>query len=168
MNQMTSTLAVDRLKQVLSYDEATGIFRWKASPSSRVRAGDVAGGRKGRGYIVIRIDGIKHYAHRLAWMYAHGSLPIAEIDHINGDHGDNRLCNLRDVSSQVNKQNIRVSRQNSKTGVLGVFPCKRTGKFIAAICVDGRQVWIGKFPTQEQAHEAYVTAKREFHQGGTL
>lgn len=167
MNPMTSTLSAERLKQVLSYDEVTGVFRWRVSPSSRVRAGDVAGGRKG-GYIVIRIDGTKHYAHRLAWLYTHGSLPIAEIDHINGDHGDNRLINLRDVSPQVNKQNIRVSRHHSKTGVLGVFPCKRTGKFIAAIGVDGRQVWIGKFPTAERAHEAYVTAKREAHQGSTL
>lgn len=41
--------------------------------------------------------------HRVVWIAAHGSVPDGcEIDHINGDRFDNRLCNLQAIPGDEN------------------------------------------------------------------
>ena len=97
----------------------------------------------------------------------HGEWPADEVDHINGDSTDNRLCNLRSVSREVNQENIRRAKRNSKTGLLGVMHT-RGGKYRSAIRVRGVFHHLGHFDTAEQAHAAYVEAKRRLHEGCTL
>ena len=62
-------LTANRLRKVLSYAPATGIFRWKVSASTRAPVGTIAGAKNGRGYRQIRIDGRPYSASRLAWLY---------------------------------------------------------------------------------------------------
>lgn len=63
------------------------------------------------GYIVhnIMFDGIKKQcrAHQIVWIAANGlyDKDALMIDHINRDRKDNRLCNLRLVDSQGNRDN---------------------------------------------------------------
>jgi hypothetical protein len=40
--------------------------------------------------------------------------------------------------------------------------------FVARIVSEGRRTYLGIFETPEAAHEAYVQAKRELHQGCTI
>jgi len=99
-------ITVERLKELLNYNETTGAFTWKVTPKSyRVAVGDVAGGVHSKGYIHIKIDGVTRFAHRLAWLYVFGSLPKQQIDHINRIKTDNRISNLRDVSATENNRN---------------------------------------------------------------
>lgn len=57
------------------------------------------------GYKIIHI-GKTRLAHRLVWEVFNGEIPKGmEIDHINTIRGDNRLSNLRIVSSKENKAN---------------------------------------------------------------
>src|SRR3546814_10359716 len=58
-------------------------------------------------------------AHRVIWAIVFGESPVAQIDHINGDRSDNRLKNLRAVSIQQNRRNMRRPRRNT-SGCLGV------------------------------------------------
>jgi len=67
-------LTAIRLRKVLSYAPATGIFRWKVSASTRAPVGTIAGAKNGRGYRQIRIDGRPYSASRLAWLYMTGNL----------------------------------------------------------------------------------------------
>ena len=60
----TRLLTAARLREVLDYDRATGIFTWRVSPSPQVKAGDVAGHIAKNGYVQIGIDGAVQYAHR--------------------------------------------------------------------------------------------------------
>ncbi|MCO5738896.1 MULTISPECIES: HNH endonuclease signature motif containing protein [Stenotrophomonas maltophilia group] len=160
-----------RLLEVIRYEPETGAFIWKIATSRKTRVGSVMATRskasRGGVYLQGRIDGRIYRLHRLAWFYMTGSWPANEIDHINGDSTDNRWTNLRDVPRAVNQQNVRSAKRNSKTGLLGVIPA-RGGKFRAAIRVGQQFHHLGHFDTAEEAHAAYVCAKRRLHEGSTV
>jgi hypothetical protein len=42
------------------------------------------------------------------------------------------------------------------------------GRLSASVWVGGKRVYLGRFDTAEEAHAAYVAAKRRLHQGCTL
>jgi len=103
------------------------------------------------------------YASRLAWFYVHGAWPDGQVDHINGDHTDNRLSNLRVLTNAQNAQNRSRARRNNSTGLLGVSYDKRDDRYRARIMVDGRMVSLGYHPTAHEAHAAYLEAKAALH-----
>lgn len=56
------------------------------------------------GYRVITDHYQTFHVSRIIWIAAHGIPPAdREVDHINGDRGDNRLCNLQLVTPSENK-----------------------------------------------------------------
>ena len=82
---MKRSLDGKSLRSLLDYNPDTGIFWWRMQPSRSVKAGAAAGSVSSKGYIVIRINGMKFMAHRLAWLHTHGVWPEHEIDHLNGN-----------------------------------------------------------------------------------
>jgi hypothetical protein len=74
------------------------------------------------------------------------------IDHINRDRLDNRLSNLRVITSKENSYN-RTKNSNSENKYKGVQ--KRGDKFAAVICKDGIKKEIGGFLTEEDAARTY-------------
>jgi hypothetical protein len=88
------------------------------------------------------------------------------LDHINGVRDDNRIANLRCVSASDNLNNQRTPHTNNKSGYLGVSPFR--GKWRAVIQIEGKQVHLGVFDTPEEAHHAYIEAKRTHHQTNQL
>ena len=160
--------------ELFEYDAETGIFRWRVtmvggnySSFVKARPGDIAGKvDKSTGYVRIRTHGEKFFAHRLAWLFVTGEWPRLHIDHKDGDKENNRFGNLRDVTRSVNLQNRKgPSKKNKSTGVLGVRAAN--DKFLAEIRINGKTRNLGRFDTTEQAHAAYLTAKRKFHEGCT-
>lgn len=163
-------LTAERLREVLHYDASTGEFTWKKKPSersARAKVGSRAGWVVAGGYRFIGIDGEKLGAHRLAVMYATGVMP-SETDHIDGDPTNNRLANLREVTHRENMQNMRRARKQNRSGTLGVSLHPTTGRYRAAIEVDGERRHLGYHATAEEAHAAYLAAKRHLHEGNTL
>lgn len=100
-----SAVTADMVRSVLFYCPTTGAMRWW-------RSGKLAGGTKD-GYTIIRIFDRNFPAHRLAWLLVNGTWPTGVIDHINGDRGDNRSCNLRDVTPTENARNRRFRRRRT-------------------------------------------------------
>ena len=130
-----------RLKELMHYDPDTGVFTRKIA-TSRVKIGDVAGSiSKTHGYVRLWCDGTLNYAHRLAWLYVHGSLP-EHTDHINGIKHDNRIANLRSVTQAENNRNLS-RRCSNKTGCTGVIWRPRIGKYCAYITVRTKQEYLG-------------------------
>ncbi len=162
-------LTQSRLKEILDYDAETGIFKWSKSCGHSF-AGKEAG-CPSRGYLTIRIDGQLYFAHRLAWLYAYGEMPSNFIDHRDHKKSNNRIDNLRDVTKQGNGQNQIKALITSRTGFLGVYKdntARLKKKFKAQINVDGKTLTLGRFATPEEAHAAYITAKRIHHPTCTI
>lgn len=85
-----------------------------------------------------------------------------QIDHRNGDGLDNRRSNLRVASVAQNAANRGPSR-TSRSGIKGVFPCSWTGRWIAQITHERRQINLGRFDNIEDAAFAYRGAALLLH-----
>lgn len=157
----------DTVREHLDYNPADGSFHW-VSHFWAGNVGRVAGTTNASGYVVVRVCGKLYYAHRLAWLLSTGGWPKQSIDHINGNRADNRISNLRDVSQQVNVENLRGPQRNNTTGFIGVTFDKRKKRFVAQIKVNYKVKRLGKFKTAEEAHNAYLAAKRTLHRGCTI
>jgi hypothetical protein len=112
-------LTHERLRELLHYDKATGVWTRLVSTSSRARAGAIAGSIVPSGYRVIGIDGCIYFSAPLAWFYVKGEWPKLEIDHKNLDKADDRWENLREATHGENQRNKRLQK-NSSTGYIGV------------------------------------------------
>lgn len=77
------------------------------------------------GYLILKIKGRQFKAHRVAWFLHYGSFPEMEIDHINRNRSDNRICNLREATRMCNIRNT-TKIANPETGVVGVYVDKAT------------------------------------------
>jgi hypothetical protein len=162
-----SEITAELLKQMVRYDPYSGIFTWRV-PRKSQKAGDCAGSTTGR-YIRISLFDRPYSAHRLAFLYMTDAWPNGPVDHINGDKRDNRWCNLRQADATINAQNVRKPSKRNGLGLLGVSPPQRgRTQFKATIQVDGKSVHLGYYKTAEEAHEAYLKAKRSLHAGATI
>lgn len=124
------------LKSVLSYNRRTGIFRWR----QHVRApqGGAIAGCDDHGYIGIKIKRVRYGAHRLAWIYVHGSIPAGrEVDHRD----------LKGLSSA------------NTSGFKGV--CLSPFGWTAQIQVHRKKIRLGYFQTPELASAAYLAYAKD-------
>ncbi len=156
----------EELTALLDYIPETGDLLWKVKNNRRIVIGSRAGTINDHGYIVIRLNGLRYRAHRLVWLYVNKTWPTNDIDHINGQRDDNRIENLRDVTTAENIQHQTAAQKTNKTKLLGVS--KRKHGFIARICTNGVIKHLGSFKTPEEAHQAYILAKRKLHATNTL
>lgn len=88
-----------------------------------------------------------------------GDWPTDQIDHINGDKGDNRIANLREATNAENNRNTGAGQANT-SGFKGVCWDKAKGKWRAQIEIDGRGAHLGYFTTPEAA---YVASAAKHH-----
>ena len=103
------------IKELLHYEPNTGIFTWLKHRGGKTKKGSIAGSLHKCGYMVIRINVKHYYAHRVAWIYVHGSIPEhVLIDHINGKRNDNRIENLRLATYQQNNENRGIKHTPSR------------------------------------------------------
>jgi hypothetical protein len=154
-------LTAERVRELLSYDPDTGVFLWIKARRA-VTVGAVAGSSYGNGYLRIKINDRAHLSHRLAWLYAHGEWPAAQIDHINGIRSDNRLVNLREATPGENQQNV-ASTRSTPSRRLGVTWDKRARKWRARIKINRKETHLGLFETIEGAAQARAKAKAQMH-----
>lgn len=142
--------ACEILKQKgFNYNKITGEI---TSPEGNVMNG------KTLGYIMIntRVDSkiITTQAHRFAFYCMTGRLPNGCIDHINMNRSDNRWENLREVTHQENCFN---------TNAKGYYFNKDVGKYQSQIIINKENIYLGLHETEEEAHNAYLEAKKVYH-----
>ncbi len=125
----------------LEYNPETGeIYSHK---KKRILKGYV---NKDRGYRYHGTGGKLYISARLCWFLHYGEWPDGEIDHINRDRLDDRLCNLRVVNRRENNLN---RKPQGRLKVRGVSMHKN--KYKVQRCINGQQNYYGLFETLEEA-----------------
>jgi hypothetical protein len=159
--------------EIFDYHQETGALIWKVRPLSHFKrsrtclavnnrfAGTHVKASGSYGYYRAFVNGRSYKAHRIIWEMHRGSIPTGiEIDHINGNPGDNRLCNLRLALHSENMRNMKTHKDN-KLGVKGVF--KHQGKYRSRIMLSGIMHDLGCFEDIEAARSAYDNAAKVLH-----
>lgn len=151
------------LQECFIYDESTGLLTWKSRPSSHFKSeryrkafnkrmsGKIAGSIDIQtGYIKLSISDKTYYAHRIIMELSGFGTKDFQIDHINGNKSDNRLCNLRVVDGEGNAKNQKRAINNS-SGYVGVTWSKDMLKWRAAISINKKLTHIGYYDSIEDA-----------------
>lgn len=162
------TLAIEKLNSIVSYEKETGFLFWKKHKNQSSKEGSVAGSVDCEGYVTVRTAWGAFKAHRIAWAIHFNEWPKSFIDHINGNKSDNRIENLRIASHSQNCQNKRKALPSSKSGLIGAMFDNTTGRYRSRIWVGKKRISLGSFKTAEEAHAAYIEAKRELHEFCTI
>lgn len=150
-----------RLRALLSYNSATGVFTWRVDRGGKARAGTRAGSVGPSGYVLIGIDGEKYYGQRLAWLYVTGVWPAVKIDHRSTNRSDNSWLNLREADDFQNAQNAKGKRSSGKHK--GVYWDAQTGKWRAQVVAKGVTISLGRFSDLDEARSAYNKAAEQHH-----
>lgn len=144
-----------RLKELLRYDPATGVFTWRSSGKGRRSAKGLVAGclskhGNGKDYWKIRVDGVLYHAHRLAWFYRTGKWPQQHTDHRVGN--SNRVSNLRPCTPSQNAANSKL-RSDNTSGFKGVSKVQKCNRWRAQLNTD----YLGVFKTPQEAARRYDT-----------
>jgi hypothetical protein len=119
-----------QLRNLLDYDQETGLFTWKFRPELRKEvntrfagkpAGCITKYSRQKQYHSIRVNDVLYLSHRIAWAYVHGEWPELGIDHIDGNGLNNRITNLRLATQSENVSN-RAKQTNNTSGFKGISP----------------------------------------------
>lgn len=177
---------LDEVLQHLRYVPESGDLYWlddlKVANGAKSRVAGKRAGYPHDGYTIIEIgygeERMRNRAHVLIWLMVTGEWPEGQIDHINGNRSDNRMSNLRIVTQSENNQN-RANVGIGKSGLLGVWyrpsrkwaggvtVCLRPYRSAIRIPATGdtpsKTMHLGSYFTAEEAHNAYLDAKRKYH-----
>lgn len=167
------------LRQLLSYDPASGSLTWRSRPQWMFGSGGSGGSEAqmrrwnstfcGAKALNTDQDGYKrgrvlgHYvgAHNVIWAMQTGHWPKAFVDHIDHDRANNKWVNLRSATKQQNMRNT--SSKGGTSQFLGVYKDKRSGLWRAQISYGGKTFKLGLFDLETDAAKAYdLAAVSEF------
>lgn len=109
-------IPLDELKANYKYDPATGII-YKLSCGVYLPIGH----NDSKGYLSVSHNGKNLKAHRIAYALYYDKWPECELDHINQDKKDNRICNLRNADRTLNNLNRTFKSRMSLNRKLEIF-----------------------------------------------
>lgn len=158
---MKKRIYLEDTHSTIYYMPATGRF-YRVNPRTG-KATRTGVSKHTGGYRTMRFRGKTRYSHRVAFFAVTGRWPRRGkyIDHVNGVKHDNSWINIREGTPAENARNRQRANKNSRTGHRGVV--KRDGRFCAYIHVDGRQKWLGTYPTLIEAVHHYERAAAVYH-----
>jgi hypothetical protein len=164
----------DQLRRHFHYEAETGKLYFKDRPDSDFRDGKYSASRVAamwrskflgkefgswddKGYRRGWYYGRFYRAHQIIWCMRFGRWPN-QIDHDDGNRGNNRIANLKEATTRQNCRNRKISTSNV-SGTVGVR--QHGNKWIAAIGNSrDSKGHLGTFGTFEQAVAARQAAER--------
>lgn len=156
---MTHQELYTRAHELLEYKD--GCLYWKVYRGHKAKAGMRAGCfSKSSVYRSISIDNKTYIEHRIVFLMINGYLPEM-VDHGNGQKTDNHAGNLRDSNKYTNQQNTKA--MSTGCGLKGARFDKSRNLWMSSIRVMKKRIFLGRFKTKEEAHEAYKAAAIKYH-----
>ena len=168
-------ISVDDLRQLISYNHETGILTWLPRPlrfckcergqkrwNSRCANKDIKTTENELGYLRFKLFDVVYRAHRVCWALHYGAWLDQNlfIDHINNDPSDNRIDNLRAVTTAQNNMNQRKLKEKTSS-LKGVFWSKRDMAWRSRLIHEGNTYELGLFPDEHLAYESYCELAKE-------
>lgn len=147
-----------QLAELFEYDELFGALRRRKTTSYNAQAGVIAETRDGKGYYHVSINKRFVRVHRIIYFLIHGVVPD-EIDHIDNNRRNNTIDNLRAADRKGQAGNTRPGVKNT-SGFKGVSKNSRSGMWHAQIKINGKQTYLGRFETKEEAARCYNDAAK--------
>lgn len=147
----------DYVKKAFSYDCSTGIAKWNyrddRTPQwngryANTEIGCVAYFAGGGPYRMCNIEGTTYLVHRLIWLWIHGYMPV-QVDHKDCNGLNNKEHNLREATQSLNNANKKVRAKGYH---------KHGRGYKARIKVNGQQIYLGIWDTEEEAQAIYNAA----------
>jgi len=135
-------LTTDKIRELLDYNEETGVFTWKASLGG-LPAGTNCIGATGYPRIYIRVNKERYLASRLAFLWMGCAIP-EQVDHKDRDSTNNRWSNLAASNALENSRNQSM-HSNNTSGVTGVTWNKAANKWKAQVRVKSITKFLGYF-----------------------
>lgn len=120
------------------------------------------------GYWHVCYESKRYPAHRIVWFLVNNKDPgELEVDHIDRDKSNNKISNLRAITSAKNKanRNLNKLREKSKKDPFKIYKRKRAKgyKYQVVRYIDRRQIYLGTFDTFEEANNYQNSLKRADH-----
>jgi hypothetical protein len=113
------------------------------------------------GYKIVGINGTTIGVHRLiANAFIDNPTNKLFVDHINNNRSDNRIENLRWVTSKENMFNMSLSKRN-KSGSKGVYWDNSRQKWQVHITIDNVNTHLGRYTNIEDAIEVRINKAKE-------
>ena len=156
-------------KVLLSFFEyRNGELFWRFVPAKNKSwnssySGKKAGAKRRDGYTTVSISGKRMYVHRVIFsMHSDVDIYEMDIDHINGDHSDNRFENLRCVNRCENLQNQKILYKN-KSGFKNVHFDKKLSKYHVLVRANNKRYHGGYFANILDAANAAEILRNKLH-----
>ena len=101
-------------------------------------------------YVQAKINGKLTLLHRFIMNPSHDEI----VDHKDGNGLMNRRYNLRNVNASIN--------QHNRKKVKGAYYDKKNNKWKAQIMVNRKNIFIGRFNTEQEAKDATENARKTY------
>ena len=155
-------MSKDKWNYMFEYKD--GELYWKNPTGNRVKKGDRAGTstpNKSCGYHRIKHNNKYIPIHRIVYEMHYGDVPEGlVIDHINRNKTDNRIENLRAVTTQENNRNVDV---RNSTNVRNVYWHTANKKYNVQLSVNGKQKHFGSYDDLELAEFVAQEARELYY-----
>ena len=145
----------------LYLDYSDWSLRWSKDVGT-AKKGGIAGSEIGRGYRQLKYKGRRYLCHRVIFYFSHGYLP-EQVDHIDGNTGNNNPSNLRAATPSQNMIN-RKHQKNNKSGFRGIDWMHRQGQWRAQIHKDGKKIYLGMRKKLSDAVKLRTDAEDVYHE----
>ena len=137
-------------------------FTYKKGKLLNRKTGKEVGHTLANGYKKVQLhNSIVLSIHVIIWTCKTGEFPKGVIDHIDGDHTNNRFKNLRDVSSGENSANRKgnVKEQSNCVGVN--YRSEDANPWVVHLLTRGKLKLHGSFKTEKKAIKKWQKIQTE-------
>ena len=107
-------LSQTTVKELLSYNQLTGLLTWRVNRGRTARAGDEAGTIRADGRVVLPIKGRPYLATRIIWLWMEGTFPKEPLTAKDGNHANLRWKNIVPSATKLSQSKTAIYQRERR------------------------------------------------------